>query len=159
MQYTHLFSCALLYPTCSPPHPQSQHSPLLTIPIACCLNLIPILWHSLMFLDYLDVENGGSRLLRIVEKYFPVDMPLRLRRLETTVQHQFCVCKGHSPYEGKHKCCVRWERLFSSFFWKISVDCWSCRTCSLVSWCMKEDCSRCGPCWNWDLYKWQVSFL
>ena len=117
MQYTHLFSCAFLYPSCSPPpHPQSQHSPLLTIPIACCLNLIPILWHSLMFLDYLDVENGGSRLLRIVEKYFPVDMALCLRRFETTVQHQFCVCKGHSPYEGKHKCCVRWERLFSSFF-------------------------------------------
>jgi hypothetical protein len=38
--------------------------------------IIPILWHRLIFLDYLVVENEGSRLLRNVEKYLPVDVAL-----------------------------------------------------------------------------------
>jgi hypothetical protein len=61
----------------------------------------------------LDVENGGSRLLRNV-KYLPVDMALCLRRHETTMRHQFCIWKGHSPHEGKLKSYFRWECLFST---------------------------------------------
>jgi hypothetical protein len=49
--------------------------------------------------------------------------------------------------------------LFSSLFWKISLDCWICRTSTVDCWCMKEDCTWCGPCWKRDLYKWLMSFL